>query len=39
VITAAWVAEQRGDDPGILGAHLVAAYDRAFLRPEGIGAR
>ena len=38
-ITAAWVAEQRGDDPGDLGDRLVAAYDRAFVRPEGIGTR
>jgi TatD DNase family protein len=31
-ITAAWVAEQRGDEPGALGDLLVAAYDRAFRR-------
>jgi TatD DNase family protein len=31
-ITAAWVAERRGDDPARLGDHLVAAYDRTFPR-------
>jgi TatD DNase family protein len=31
-ITAAWVAEQRGDEPAGLGDRLVAAYDRAFPR-------
>jgi TatD DNase family protein len=31
-ITAAWVAERRGDDPTRLGDHLVAAYDRTFPR-------
>jgi TatD DNase family protein len=32
-ITAAWVAEQRGDDPHELGAQLVANFDRIFPRP------
>ena len=31
-ITAAWVAEQRGDDPVTLGAALVTTYDRIFQR-------
>ena len=29
-ITAAWVAEQRDDDPVAAGASLMAAYDRTF---------
>ena len=29
-VTARWLAEQRGDDPEILGARLVANYDRIF---------
>jgi TatD DNase family protein len=29
-LTAAWVAQQRGDDPGSAGDALVAAYDRTF---------
>ena len=29
-ITARWVAEQRGIDPGVLGDQLVAAYDHVF---------
>ena len=32
-ITAAWVAEQRGDDPDRLGEQLVANYDRLFSHP------
>lgn len=31
-ITAAWLAEQRSDDPEILGTRLVANYDRIFRR-------
>ena len=31
-VTAAWVADARGEDPADLGAALVAAYDRAFPR-------
>jgi len=29
-VTAAWLAEQRGDDPAALGEQLVANYDRLF---------
>jgi TatD DNase family protein len=29
-LTAAWLAERRGDDPDELGSRLVAAYDRSF---------
>lgn len=29
-VTAAWAAEQRGDDPDELGTSLVATYDRLF---------
>ena len=29
-VTAAWLAEQRGDDPASLGEQLVANYDRLF---------
>jgi len=32
-ITARWLAEQRGDDPGALGTQLVANYGRIFSRP------
>jgi len=32
-ITAAWVAERRGEDPAVAGDALVAAYDLAFPRP------
>lgn len=32
-ITARWLAEQRGDDPEVLGDQLVANYDRVFSRP------
>jgi TatD DNase family protein len=32
-VTAAWVAEQRGDDPDALGAQLVANFDRIFRAP------
>jgi TatD DNase family protein len=32
-ITAAWVAERRGQDPEALGDDLVAAYDRTFRPP------
>jgi len=31
-VTAAWVAEQRGQDPATLGDQLVANYDRLFRR-------
>jgi TatD DNase family protein len=31
-ITATWLAEQRSEDPGILGERLVANYDRIFRR-------
>jgi TatD DNase family protein len=31
-VTAAWVAEQRDEDPEALGEGLVAAYDRLFVR-------
>ena len=31
-ITAAWVAEQRGEDPAALGDQLVNNYDRLFSR-------
>jgi TatD DNase family protein len=33
-ITAAWVANVRGDDPDAFGDGLVAAYDRTFARPR-----
>lgn len=36
-ITAAWVAEQRGEDPAALGAQLVANHDRIFRAPAGQG--
>jgi TatD DNase family protein len=29
-LTAAWVAERRGDAPEVLGDGLVDAYDRTF---------
>ncbi len=32
-VTAAWVADQRGVSPEMLGPDLIAAYDRAFRRP------
>lgn len=32
-ITAAWVAERRGQDPDALGDELVAAYDETFGHP------
>jgi TatD DNase family protein len=35
-ITAAWLAEQRGEDPAQLGAILVANYDRLFSRPPSV---
>jgi TatD DNase family protein len=31
-ITAEWVAQRRGAEPGVLGDALIAAYDRAFPR-------
>jgi TatD DNase family protein len=31
-VTAAWVADARGEDPADFGVALVAAYDRAFPR-------
>jgi TatD DNase family protein len=31
-ITAGWAAERRGDAPDLLGAALVATYDRVFIR-------
>jgi TatD DNase family protein len=31
-VTARWVADQRGDDPDVLGEGLVLAYDRTFPR-------
>lgn len=34
-ITAAWVAERRGEDPGAAGGSLVAAYDRTFSGAAG----
>ena len=34
-ITAAWVAEQRGEDPDALGAQLVANFDRIFPATGG----
>jgi TatD DNase family protein len=34
-ITAAWVAEQRGEDPDALGAQLVANFDRIFPTTGG----
>ncbi len=34
-VTAAWVAEQRGERPEALGAQLVAAFDRVFPAPAG----
>jgi TatD DNase family protein len=37
-ITAAWVAEQRGDDPHELGAQLVVNFDRIFPRPSSAAA-
>jgi TatD DNase family protein len=37
-VTAAWVAERRGDDPESAGDALVAAYDRIFRRqPAEVG--
>jgi TatD DNase family protein len=36
-VTAAWVAEQRGDDPDALGAQLVANFDRIFPRLGAAG--
>jgi TatD DNase family protein len=35
-VTAAWVANLRGDDPDALGDDLVAAYDRTFARAQGV---
>lgn len=32
-VTAAWLADVRGDDPDTLGDELVATYDRTFRRP------
>ncbi len=37
-ITAAWIAERRGDDPDVLGDVLVAAYDATFGPPSRDGA-
>jgi TatD DNase family protein len=37
-VTAAWVAERRGDDPAAAGDALVAAYDATFPRTERGGA-
>ena len=34
-ITAGWVAEQRGEDLDVLGARLVANFDRAFPAAAG----
>jgi TatD DNase family protein len=34
-ITAAWLAEQRQEDPEQLGEGLVTAYDAVLQRPEG----
>ncbi len=34
-VTAAWVAERRGDAPGPFGDALVGAYDATFPRPGG----
>ena len=34
-LTAAWVAELRGDDPDTLGDQLVATYDRVLQRSVG----
>jgi TatD DNase family protein len=34
-ITAAWAVEQRGEDPGTLGAQLVANFDRIFPATGG----
>jgi len=31
-VTARWVAEQRAEEPEAVGARLVAAYDRVFVR-------
>jgi TatD DNase family protein len=36
-ITAAWVAEQRGEDPDELGARIVANFDRIFASPVSPG--
>ncbi|MFL5683801.1 MAG: TatD family hydrolase [Chloroflexota bacterium] len=33
-ITAAWVAELRGEEPDVLGAQLVRAYDRMLARSD-----
>jgi TatD DNase family protein len=33
-VTAAWVAERRGEEADALGHLLVAAYDRIFHRPD-----
>ncbi len=35
-VTAGWVAEQRAEAPDAVGAGLVAAYDRVFVRHEGV---
>jgi TatD DNase family protein len=35
-VTASWVVEQRGDDPGSFGEGLVAAYDRTFGSPPAV---
>jgi TatD DNase family protein len=35
-VTAGWVAERRGVNPGALGPGLVAAYDHIFRRPGRI---
>lgn len=37
-VTAEWVAEQRGEEPGEAGARLVVAFDLVFGRPAGRGA-
>ncbi len=35
-VTAAWVAERRGEDPVLVGERLVAAYDATFHGPAGV---
>ncbi len=35
-VTAAWVAERRGEDPALVGERLVAAYDATFHGPTGV---
>ena len=34
-VTATWLAEQRGEDPEVLGEGLVQAYDAVLPRPAG----